>query len=105
MDFNKYDNQQEVDSKKLFVSNMSYNVTDAQLRATFEQFGNVLDAIIIVDRNTNRSRGFGFVKFDNPVDAGKAKTEMDGKEFYGRTLRISFARPINRNNSNVNSRY
>lgn len=94
-------------NKKLFVANISWSMTEQQLLAAFQPYGNVIEAIIMMDRETNRSRGFGFVTFDNPVDASKAKTEMNGQEFNGRKLAVDFAREktFNRDNNRASSRY
>ncbi len=91
-------------SNTLFVANIPWTMTDSQLLATFQEFGNVLEAKIIMDRETNRSKGFGFVKFDNPVDAGTAKTKMNGVDIEGRSLVVDFAREAKRQ-SNRPRRY
>jgi len=77
--------------KKLFVGGLSWNTTDGGLRAAFEQFGEVEDAKVITDRETGRSRGFGFVTF---VDASVIKAAiqgMDGKQLDGRSIRVNEA--------------
>ena len=76
--------------KKLFVGNLSFQTTDGELQEVFEQYGEVEDAKIILDRETGRSRGFGFVTFLAEEDAEKALA-MDGQEVNGRSLRVNFA--------------
>ncbi len=80
--------------KKLYVGNLSYNVTDDQLRSHFEQAGSVESANVIVDRQTNRSKGFGFVEMASEDEAKAAIDTLDGKEMDGRPLRVSEARPM-----------
>jgi RNA recognition motif-containing protein len=77
---------------KLYVGNLSFEVTDQELEQLFSQYGEVVSATVIRDRDTDRSRGFGFVEFSQKEDAQKAKEEMNGKEFTGRALRIDEAR-------------
>ena len=77
--------------KKLFVGGLSWNTEDASLRAAFEQYGAVADAKVIKDRETGRSRGFGFVTMSNDGEATTAITSMDGKAIDGRTVKVSEA--------------
>ncbi len=77
--------------KKLFVGGLSWNTEDATLRAAFEQFGAVADAKVIKDRETNRSRGFGFVTMADDDGAKEAVAQMDGKAIDGRTVKVSEA--------------
>lgn len=79
-------------SKKLFVGGLAWATDDHGLRAAFEQFGEVLDAKVITDRETGRSRGFGFVTFASPEDADTAIDEMNGSQLDGRTLNVNVAR-------------
>ena len=79
--------------KKLYIGNLPYSVNDDKLREMFAQFGNIASATVIMDRETNRSKGFGFVEFENDADADKAQKDMDGKEIEGRTLKVNEARP------------
>ena len=81
-------------AKKLYVGGLPYSTTEEELRAAFSEAGAVLSARIIIDRMTNRSRGFGFVEFENDADADKAVETFDGKEFGGRTLVVNEARPL-----------
>jgi RNA recognition motif-containing protein len=70
---------------------LSWNTTDEGLRRAFEKFGEVLEAKVIKDRETDRSRGFGFVSFANPKDAMDAMQAMDGQELDGRTIKVNEA--------------
>lgn len=79
-------------SKKLFVGSLSWDTDDAALRAAFEKFGPVEDAKVINDRDTGRSRGFGFVTYPEPADADKAMEEMNGATLDGRTLNVNEAK-------------
>ena len=78
-------------SKKLFVGGLSWGTTDDVLREGFEQFGEVVDAKVITDRDTGRSRGFGFVTFADAAAAGEAVQAMDGASFDGRTINVNEA--------------
>jgi RNA recognition motif-containing protein len=78
---------------KLFVGKLSYNTTDESLHGLFARFGNVVSARVAFDRDTNRSKGFGFVEMENAEDAQKAINELDGKDFEGRTIAVNVARP------------
>jgi RNA recognition motif-containing protein len=79
-------------SKKLFVGSLSWNTDDAGLRSAFERFGDVLDAKVITDRETGRSRGFGFVTFAEDAHADEAMNQMNGAELDGRTINVNEAR-------------
>ena len=78
-------------SKKLFVGGLSWNTDDAGLREAFEQFGTVTDSKVILDRESGRSRGFGFVTFEDEEQAKGARAEMDGQTLDGRTIRVDEA--------------
>jgi len=77
--------------KKLFVGGLAWATTDQGLRAAFEQFGEITEAVVINDRETGRSRGFGFVTFVNPGDADKAVDAMNGQEIDGRRVNVNEA--------------
>jgi len=77
--------------KKLFVGGLSWNTSEESLRQAFESFGEVTEAKVIMDRETGRSRGFGFVTFGDDEHAVAAKTEMNGTELDGRTIRVDEA--------------
>jgi cold-inducible RNA-binding protein len=79
-------------SKKLFVGSLSWNTDDAGLHQAFERFGEVVDAKVITDRETGRSRGFGFVTFAEGSHADAAMQEMNGTELDGRTINVNEAR-------------
>jgi cold-inducible RNA-binding protein len=78
-------------SKKLFVGGLSWGTTDDRLKEAFARFGDVTEAKIITDRETGRSRGFGFVTYADPAAAELAIKEMDSKELDGRTIRVNEA--------------
>ena len=78
-------------SSKLFVGGLSWGTDDTSLRDAFTSFGEVVEARVITDRDTGKSRGFGFVNFANDEDAKKAVTSMDGQELEGRNVRVNFA--------------
>lgn len=79
-------------SKKLFVGGLSWGTDEYSLRSAFEAFGEVTEAKVITDRDTGRSRGFGFVTFTNVEDANRAIAEMDGKDLDGRNIAVNEAR-------------
>ena len=81
-------------AKKLYVGGLSYNTSEATLRDTFAAIGTVESATIIMDKMTNRSKGFGFVEMATDEDAQKAIAEMNGKELDERTLTVNEARPM-----------
>jgi RNA recognition motif-containing protein len=78
-------------SNKLFVGGLSWDTDDAGLHAAFSKFGPIIEAKVINDRETGRSRGFGFVTFGAPADAADAMQEMDGTELDGRSIRVNEA--------------
>jgi len=78
-------------SNKLFVGGLSWDTNDASLDAAFSRFGPVREAKVITDRETGRSRGFGFVTFDAAADAETAIDVMDGSELDGRSIRVNIA--------------
>lgn len=79
--------------KNLFVGNMTFQTTEADLKALFEPFGQVARVHIAIDRETRRSRGFGFVEMPNDAEAATAMQALDGKDFGGRQLKVNEARP------------
>jgi RNA recognition motif-containing protein len=81
------------DNKKLYVGNLSWNTTDSSLEGAFAQAGAVVSAKIIVDRETNKSKGFGFVEMNSSEEAQKAIEMFNGKELDGRTIKVSEAKP------------
>jgi cold-inducible RNA-binding protein len=77
----------------IYVGNLSYGITEEDLRALFAEFGDVSSAKLIIDRETNRSKGFGFVEMSSNDAANKAIDELNGREVSGRALRVTEARP------------
>lgn len=80
-------------NNKLYVGGIPYRSTEDELRQAFEEAGAVTSASIIMDRMTGRSRGFGFVEMADDAAAQAAIEKLDGKDFGGRTLSVSLARP------------
>ncbi|USN58670.1 MAG: RNA-binding protein [Candidatus Peribacteria bacterium] len=78
-------------TNKLFVGGISWNLSWQDLKDAFKEHGEVTHAKIITDRETGRSRGFGFVEFATVEDAAKAKEAMDGVELDGRAIKVDFA--------------
>jgi RNA recognition motif-containing protein len=76
--------------KKIYVGNLPWSASEADLRELFSEYGTVHSAAVITDRDTGRSRGFGFVEMDE-ADADKAISETNGRDFGGRTLRVNEA--------------
>jgi cold-inducible RNA-binding protein len=79
--------------KNLFVGNMTFQTTETDLKALFEPFGQVARVHIAIDRETRRSRGFGFVEMPNDAEAAQAMQALDGKDLGGRALKVNEARP------------
>ena len=79
--------------KHLFVGNMHFGTTEGDLRALFEQFGEVTRLQVMTDRDTGRSRGFAFVDMADDQAAAKAVAALNGKDVNGRTLNVNEARP------------
>jgi RNA recognition motif-containing protein len=76
---------------KLFVGGLSWDTESEQLKAAFSPFGALRESSVVADRATGRSRGFGFVVFENPLDAAAAARKMNGAELDGRTIRVNVA--------------
>ena len=79
--------------KKLYCGNLSYNVSSSDLDQVFSQFGTVTSAEVIQDRDTGRSKGFGFVEMQSDQEAQAAIAGMNGKEHDGRALTVNEAKP------------
>ncbi|MBX9678587.1 MAG: RNA-binding protein, partial [Gemmataceae bacterium] len=79
--------------KRLYVGNLPYSVADADLEEMFAAFGSVRSAQVIMDRDTGRSKGFGFVEMDADDGAAQAISALNGKEIDGRALTVNEARP------------
>lgn len=82
----------------MYVSNLGFHVTDDELRTLFEPFGQVESAKVIADRETGRSRGFGFVKMDSDDDSNKAMAALNNKQIEGRNISVTVAREKERSN-------
>jgi cold-inducible RNA-binding protein len=78
-------------AKKLFVGSLSWNTNDEGLRAAFAAHGEVSEAVVVSDRDTGRSRGFGFVTFEDDEAADRAMAALNGTELDGRTIRVDVA--------------
>lgn len=85
---------------KLYVGNLSYKMSDADLEQAFAEFGAVNSAKIIMDRETNRSKGFGFVEFDSKEEGEAAIEGLNGKDIAGRSIVVNEARPPKPRNNN-----
>jgi RNA recognition motif-containing protein len=79
--------------KKLYVGNLSYDTSDSKLQELFEEYGAVQSAQVIMDRETGRSKGFGFVEMGSDDEARAAINALNGKEVGGRALTVNEARP------------
>jgi RNA recognition motif-containing protein len=79
-------------SKRIYVGNLPFSITEDDVRSLFSQFGSVIDVHLVNDRETGRPRGFGFVEMED-ADADKAITSLDQSDFNGRALRVNEARP------------
>jgi len=78
---------------KLYVGNLPYNTTEEDLRNLFSQYGSVDSVAVVTDRDTGRSRGFGFVEFADDNEARNAISALSGQEYGGRALTVNEARP------------
>ena len=84
----------------IFISNLSYSVKDAELNQLFSEFGEISSAKVIMDRETGRSRGFGFVDMQDEEAGQKAINELNGCEYDGKVINVNVAKPKqNRDNS------
>jgi len=79
-------------AKKLYIGNLSFDMSDEELKEAFSEFGEIISATVVKDRVSGRSRGFGFVEFDQEESAQNAKEAMNGKELKGRSLKVDSAR-------------
>ena len=83
-------------STKLYVGNLDYTVTGDQLSELFAKAGKVVSAVVISDKYSGRSKGFGFVEFETEEAAKAAMAEMNGKEIEGRKITVNEARPLDK---------
>ena len=95
-------------SSKLFIGGLSYNTDDQSLREAFTSFGQVIEARVILDRETGRSRGFGFITFTSREETSAAISGMDGKDLHGRWVRVNYAtdrpaRPVRDKSDDIES--
>lgn len=79
--------------QNLFIGSLAYATTNDSLKAFFEQIGPVVSARVVTDRDSGRSKGFGFVEFESDDDNQKAVDQLNGKELDGRTITVNLARP------------
>lgn len=91
-------------AKKLYIGGLPYSTTSDELKEHFSKAGEVTSATIITDRESGRSRGFGFVEMPNDEEAMKAIEEFNGKDFGGRTLIVNEARPMDADRPRQNFR-
>jgi cold-inducible RNA-binding protein len=80
-------------STKLFIGKLSYDTTDGSLRAEFAKYGTVVSAAVIMDRDSGRSKGFGFVEMETAEEAQAAIAALHEKDFEGRMIVVSIAKP------------
>ncbi len=80
-------------SQKIYVGNLGYSVNNESLKTKFEQYGNVTSANVITDKDTGRSKGFGFVEMANSQEANDAISALNGTDFEGRAMNVSEAKP------------
>ena len=80
-------------SQNLFIGSLAYATTDDSLKAFFEEIGEVTSARVVMDRESGRSKGFGFVEFADEANNQKAVDQLNGKELDGRPINVSLARP------------
>src|SRR5580692_7272993 len=80
-------------STKLYIGSLPYNWAAEQLEEVFKPYGKVTSAAVVADQLTKRSKGFGFIEFESGQDAHKAMSELNGREFEGRSIAVREARP------------
>jgi len=85
--------------KKLFIGSLSWNISDTELSEAFSRFGTISEAKVITDRETGRSRGFGFVTFEEDSAADEAITAMNGTQLDGREINVNVAQDRPRDNN------
>ncbi len=81
-------------SQKIYVGNLGFSITNEALSQKFSQYGTVSSAKVIMDRDTNRSKGFGFVEMSSSAEASEAISALNGTEFDGRQMNVSEAKPM-----------
>ena len=86
--------EEQTEKNKLYVGNLPYTTTQDQLKEMFSEAGEVVEAVVISDKFSGRSKGFGFVTMKDEAAAQKAVETMDGKEMDGRAIKVNVARPM-----------
>ena len=86
-------------STNIYVGNLSYGITQEQLKSIFEEYGEVVSTKIITDHDTGRSKGFAFVEMAEQAEADKAISELNEGELDGRTIKVNLAKPKRTNNN------
>lgn len=81
---------------RIYVGNLAYSTTAEGLEAAFSEYGEVRDSVVISDRETGQSKGFGFIDMPNDAEGQRAIQSMDGQQLEGRTLKVNEARPQER---------
>jgi RNA recognition motif-containing protein len=81
-------------STKVYVGNLAFTVTEKEIREAFSQYGELTEVMVITDRLSGRSKGFGFITFADDESAKKAISEMNGKDLQGRSIKVSEAKPM-----------
>lgn len=81
----------------IFIAGLSYSITDADLNDLFGEYGEITSAKVVMDRETSRSKGYGFVEMSDDASGQKAIDELNGAEYDGRTISVSVARPRTEN--------
>ena len=90
-------------ASKLYVGGLAYSVTDKELEETFSEHGKVVSAVVIKDRDSGQSKGFGFVEMEDDASAKKAISALNGQEISGRSIIVNEARPQEDRRSSGNS--
>ncbi len=83
-------------SANIYVGNLSFDTSNSRLEGLFAEYGEVVDAQVIMDRDTGRSRGFGFVEMKSAEEANNAISSLNGREVDGRQLKVNMAKPRSR---------
>lgn len=87
-------------SQKIYVGNLGFSISNEALSQKFAQYGTVSSAKVIMDRETNRSKGFGFVEMSSSTEASKAISALHGTDFDGRQMNVSEAKPMEKRENN-----
>jgi RNA recognition motif-containing protein len=87
-------------SVKLYVGNLAYETTSDELNALFSEVGQVDSCNLIIDRDTDRSKGFAFIEMDSTESANAAKEKLNGQDLHGRALKVNEAKPKNESRDN-----